>query len=134
MKGRFKKNKEKLDLLTHIDMLLMTKKGIRGGIFHSIHRCAKANKRYMKYYAKNKESSYLQYCDPNGLYGWAFAKDLPENSFEWFKRTFQFYEDFIKKILKNVMEVIFLKLMLQKLGYLNLNLFQYKSTSYPIQN
>ena len=78
-------------------MLLMAKKGIRGGIFHSVYRCAKANNRYMKYYAKNKESSYLQYCDANSLYGWAFAKDLPENNFEWIKRTFQFYEDFIKK-------------------------------------
>ena len=97
MEGRFKKNKEKLDLLTHIDMLLMAEKGIRGGIFHSIYNCAKANNRYMKYYAKNKESSYLQYCDANSLYGWAFAKDLPENNFEWIKRTFQFYEDFIKK-------------------------------------
>ena len=117
MEGRFKKNKEKLDLLTHIDMLLMAEKGIRGGIFHSVYRCAKANNRYMKYYAKNTESSYLQYCDANSLYGWAFAKDLPENNFEWIKRPFQFYEYFIKKILEKVMEVIFLKLMLQKWGY-----------------
>ena len=38
-----KKTKLKLDLLTDIGMLLMVQKGIRGGIYHSIHRYAKAN-------------------------------------------------------------------------------------------
>ena len=38
----------KLELLTDIDMLLMVKKGIRGGIRRAIHRCAKANEKYMK--------------------------------------------------------------------------------------
>ena len=42
-------------------MLLMVKKGIRGGICNAIHRYAKANNRYMKDYDKNKESSYLKY-------------------------------------------------------------------------
>ena len=42
-------------------MLLMVEKGIRGGICQSIYRYAKANNKYMKYYDKNKESSYLQY-------------------------------------------------------------------------
>ena len=32
-----KKTKVKLDLLTYIDLLLMTKKGITGGICHSIY-------------------------------------------------------------------------------------------------
>ena len=32
-----KKTKRKLDILTHINMLLMLEKGIRGGICHSIH-------------------------------------------------------------------------------------------------
>ena len=64
-----KKTKVKLDLLIDIDMLLMVEKGIRGGICHSIYRYAKANNKYMKYYDKNKESSYLQYWDVNNLYG-----------------------------------------------------------------
>ena len=51
-------------------MLLMVEKGIRGGICHSIYRYAKANNKYMKYYDKNKESSYIQYWDVNNLYGW----------------------------------------------------------------
>ena len=41
----FKKSKVKLDLLTDIDMLLMVEKGIIGGICHSGHRYAKANKK-----------------------------------------------------------------------------------------
>ena len=66
-----KKTNVKLELLTDYDMLLMVEEGIRGGICHSIHRYAKANKKYMKNYDKNKESSYIQYLDANNLYGWA---------------------------------------------------------------
>ena len=65
-----KKTNVKLELLTDYDMLLMIEEGIRGGICHSIHRCAKANNKYMKKYDKNKESSYIQYLDTNNLYGW----------------------------------------------------------------
>ena len=43
-----KKTEVKLELLTHIDMLLMVEKGIRGGICHTIHRYAKANSKYTK--------------------------------------------------------------------------------------
>ena len=59
MASSFKKNEVTLELLTDIDMLLMVKKGIRGGICHAIHRYAKANNKYMKDYDKNKESLYL---------------------------------------------------------------------------
>ena len=61
MASSFKKVKVKLDLLTDIDMLSMTGKGIRGGICHSIYRYAKANDKYMKDYGKSIELSYLQY-------------------------------------------------------------------------
>ena len=77
-------------------MLLMVEKGIRGGICHSIYRYAKANKKYMKDYDKNKESSCIQYWDVNNLYGLAMPQKLPVNSFEWIKDTSQFTEDFIK--------------------------------------
>ena len=49
-----KKTEVKLELLTDINLLLMIEKGIRGGICHAIHRYAKANNKYMKYYDKNK--------------------------------------------------------------------------------
>ena len=39
-----------LEFLTDVDMLLMVKKGIRGGIFHAVHSYAKANNKYMKNY------------------------------------------------------------------------------------
>ena len=49
-----KKSEVKVELLTDIDMLLMFKKGIRGGTCHAIHRYAKANNKYMKDYHKSK--------------------------------------------------------------------------------
>ena len=61
MASSFKKVKVKLDLLTDIDMLSITGKGIRGGICHSIYRYAKANDKYIKDYGKSIELSYLQY-------------------------------------------------------------------------
>ena len=57
----FKKTEIKLELSTDIDILLTVEQGTRGGICHAIHRYAKANKRYMKDYDKNKESSYFKY-------------------------------------------------------------------------
>ena len=43
----FKKTKEKLDLLTDIDMLLKVEKIIRGGIRLAIHQYANANNKYI---------------------------------------------------------------------------------------
>ena len=42
-----------------LDMLLLVKQGIRGGIRYDFHR---------KDYAKNRESSSLKYWDENNLY------------------------------------------------------------------
>ena len=74
----------KLDLITDIAMLLMIEKGIRGGIYHTIHQYAKANNRYMKDYYKNKESLYLEYWDVNNLYGWPMSQKLPVSDFKSF--------------------------------------------------
>ena len=61
MSSSFKKETEvELEILTDNDMLLMVEKGVKGGICHTIHRYAKANKKYMKDYDKNKKSSYLK--------------------------------------------------------------------------
>ena len=51
--------KVKFDLLTDIDVLLMVEKGIRGGIYHVIHRCVKANKNTWKIIIKIKNSHIL---------------------------------------------------------------------------
>ena len=91
-------------------MLLMVEKKIRGRICHSIYRYAKANNKYMKYYDKNRKSSYYQYWNVKNLYGWAMSQKLPVNIFEWEKDTPQFNEEFIKNY-KKVMNDVILKLM-----------------------
>ena len=57
------KAKVKLEWITNYEMILMIEKGIRGGICQAIHRHAKTNKKYMKNYDKNIESSYIEYLD-----------------------------------------------------------------------
>ena len=101
-----KKTNVELELLTDYDMLLMVEEGIRGGICHSIHRYAKANNKYMKYYNKNIESSYIQYLDiqyldANNLYGWAMSQKLSRNNFKWVEDTSIINEDFIRNYKEN---------------------------------
>ena len=55
-------------------MLLLVEKGVRGRIYHSIYRHAKANNKYMEDCDKNKESSYSQYWNANNAYGWAMSQ------------------------------------------------------------
>ena len=68
-------------------MLLMVEEGIRDGICHSIHRCGKANNRYMENYNKNE--------------GWAMSQKLPVNNFKWFEDTSKINEEFIKNYNEN---------------------------------
>ena len=75
-------------------MLLVAGKGIRGKICQSIYWYAKAHKKYMKDYGKNKESPYIQYWDINNLCDWAMSQKLPVNNFEW------------SKILLNLMKIL----------------------------
>ena len=56
-----KETKGKLHLPTDINMLLMVKECIRGGICNAIDQYVKAKNKYMKDYDKNKELSYLKY-------------------------------------------------------------------------
>ena len=55
----------------------------------------------MKDYDRNKESSYLQYCDVNNLNSRAMLQKFQVNNFEWFEDT-QFNEDFVKNMMKKV--------------------------------
>ena len=108
-----KKTKEKLELLTDIDTLLTVEKGIRGGIRHAIHRYAKVNNKYMKEYDKNKELSYLKYCDVNNLHGWAMSQKILVNIFEWIEDTSQFNKDFIKSYNEESNKAYFLEVGVQ---------------------
>ena len=96
-----KKTNVKLELLTDYDMLLMVEEGTRGGICHPIHRCTKANNKYMESCDQNRESSYIQYLDANNLYGWAISQKLPKNNFKWVEDTSRINEEFIKNYNEN---------------------------------
>ena len=61
-----KKTGVKLELLTNNDMLLTIE--ICRWICHAIYRYEKANKKYIKSYDKNTESSYLMYLDANNFF------------------------------------------------------------------
>ena len=101
MASLLKKTEVKLELLTKIDMLLMTEKGIRGGICHVIHTYAKANNKYMKNYDKEIISSYFMYLDANSLYGLAMSQKRPVNGFKWVKKLSKFDKPFIKSYDEN---------------------------------
>ena len=96
-----KKTGVSLELLIDGDMLLMYKKGTRGGMCHAIYRYAEANNKYMKNHDKNKESSYLEYLDANNLYGWPMCKMLSVSDFRWVNDLSIFTEDFIKSYNEN---------------------------------
>ena len=96
-----KKTKIESELLADIDMLLMVKKGTRGGICQAIHRQAKANNKYMKNYNKDVISSYLTYLDANNLYRWAMSQKLAANGFKWVGKLSRFNEIFIKNYNEN---------------------------------
>ena len=49
--------------------------------FQMYSKNAKANKKYMRNYDKNRESSFLIYDDANN--GWSMYKKLPVGDFEW---------------------------------------------------
>ena len=83
-KACLKKTRIRLELLLDPDMLLMFKRGIRGGITQSVNRWAKANNPYMgSEFDPNEKTNYLQYLDANNLYGWAMCQPLPTRGFRW---------------------------------------------------
>ena len=81
-----KVTKVELELLSDIDMLLMVKKGIRGGVSMISNRYGQANNKYMgKGFIKRELSKYITYLDANNPYGWAMSKPLPTHGFKWMK-------------------------------------------------
>ena len=73
----------KLKLLTDSDMHLFFEEGIRGGISTITNRYARANHKYVEGYDPGEESVYIQYLDPNNLYGGAMSQPLPVEHFVW---------------------------------------------------
>ena len=61
----------------------------------------------MKYYDKNKESSYIQYWDENNLYGWAMSQKLLVNNFQWKNFFLNLMKISRKTIMKKVIKDIF---------------------------
>ena len=83
-KACLKKTRIRLELLLHLDMLLMFERGVRGGITQSVNRWAKAYNLYMgSEFVPDKPTRYLQYLDANNLYGWAMSQPLPTGGFKW---------------------------------------------------
>ena len=78
-----KKSEITLGLITDPDMLLMFKRGIRGGTTQVVKKYASANNNYMDDYDPQKPSRYLQYLDAKNLYGLVMSQQLPTGGFKW---------------------------------------------------
>ena len=50
----------KIEIFTDINMVLMTEKGIRGGLTQVIRKYGIANNKYLPNYDSSKKSTYLQ--------------------------------------------------------------------------
>ena len=61
--------KAKLELMTDINMVLMTEKDIRGGLTKVVKKHSIANHKHLPGYGATKKSIFLQYLDANDLYG-----------------------------------------------------------------
>ena len=73
----------KLELLTYVDMHLLIKKVLRGGISMNSRRFTKANNPKVPDYDPRKPKRRIQYYNTNNLYGWAMSQSLPTGAFEW---------------------------------------------------
>ena len=93
--GMLKITKAKMGLFTDINMVLMTEKGIRGGLTQVVKKNAIANNKCLPNYDKSKKTVSLQYLDANHLYRCAMNKTLPLNGYKWADVSI-FTDDFIK--------------------------------------
>ena len=112
-----KKTKVNLDPLTDNQYLIKSRKyqrkGIRGGICHSIHQYERDDNKYIKDYYENEESSYHKYWDVNNSYDWAMYQKLPLGNFKWVENISEFNEDFIKSYINESDEGYFFEVDVQ---------------------
>jgi len=79
-----KRTNATLELFTDVNMLLMFKDGIRGGVAMASNRFSQANNKYMGVdYDSSKPSKYIQYFDVNNEYDWAMSKPFATREFKW---------------------------------------------------
>ena len=102
-------------------MLLMVEKGIAEGICHAIHKCSKANNKYMKAYNKNEETSYLKYWNVNNLYDWAMSQKLPVNNFKWIEDT-----SIMKKVTKDIFSNLMFSILKKYMSFIMIYHFYQK--------
>ena len=67
----------------------------------------------MKYFIKNKESSYLKYWDVNDMHGWAMSQKIPVNDFKCVEDISEFDKFFIKSHNEKSDERYFLEIDIQ---------------------
>ena len=96
MASLFKKKELLLELLIDINISLTVEKRIRGGIYHAILRYPKANNKYIKYYDKTKELSYIQYFQAKTCMNRKHHKNCRYADLNEKKDMLKFGEDFIK--------------------------------------
>ena len=97
-------SKQKLELLSDINMIQFIESGIRGGVSMVSHRHSIANNKYMKNYDPDKEIKSINYLDANNLYGWAMCEPLPIGNFKMYDDSnlaTQFEKDKIIERLEN---------------------------------
>ena len=90
-----KVTKAKIELLTDIDMVLMTEKAIPGGLTQVVKKHAIANNKYLPSFDKSKRNVFLQYLDANNLYGYAMIQKLPLDGYKWADVSIS-TDDFVK--------------------------------------
>ena len=100
LEAMLKITKVQIELFTDIDILLMTEKGIRGGLTQVIGKDGIANNKYLPDNDSSKKSTYLQYLDANNLYGYAMNTKLSLNGYK-VAYTAIFTDEFIKNYNHN---------------------------------
>ena len=96
-------SKQKLELLSDINMIQFIESGIRGGVSMISHRHSIANNKYMmKNYDLDKELKSIIYLDGNNLYGWAMCESLPVGNFKMYDSNLEKLSEGKAKIIERL--------------------------------